>query len=63
MGGARRFLYPKSVWSPTGGWWPNPVSWKRNTAIAGAAIALIAFAAYGYSEKHTVKDSIVFIMI
>lgn len=32
-GGAKRFEYPKYVWSPSGGWWCEPRNWRRNTAI------------------------------
>eukprot|EP00127_Corallochytrium_limacisporum_P002322 Clim_evm110s109 gene=Clim_evmTU110s109 len=35
-GGVKRYPYPKAVWSPAGGWWPEPVHWKRNTVIAFA---------------------------
>ncbi|KAK4155807.1 hypothetical protein C8A00DRAFT_13184, partial [Chaetomidium leptoderma] len=30
--------YPKHVWSPSGGWYAQPVNWKRNTAICCVAI-------------------------
>uniref|UniRef100_A0A7S2HE86 Uncharacterized protein n=1 Tax=Haptolina brevifila TaxID=156173 RepID=A0A7S2HE86_9EUKA len=39
--GAANFPYPKWVWSPTGGWWPNPPKWKRNTALVAGAWAVI----------------------
>jgi hypothetical protein len=42
MGGHRRFLYPKYVWSPAGGWWTNPADWKKHTVKAGAFVALSA---------------------
>ncbi|ORX68047.1 glycoside hydrolase [Linderina pennispora] len=36
--------YPKQVWSPAGGWWAQPKSWKRNTVIVGlGAAAVVAF--------------------
>jgi hypothetical protein len=25
--------YPRRVWTPYGGWWPEPKNWKRNTAL------------------------------
>jgi hypothetical protein len=37
MGGGGWFYVPK-VWTPSGGWWPNPPAWKRNTAVAGVVI-------------------------
>ena len=37
MGGGRRYLYPKYVFSTAGGWGANPNNWKRNTAIYFAA--------------------------
>lgn len=37
MGGG----YPKDVWSPAGGWKPDPKYWRRNTAVALAAAVAI----------------------
>ena len=31
MGGGKKFDYPKYVWTPYGGWWPNARSWRRNS--------------------------------
>jgi len=46
MGGGHKFEYPKWVWSPSGGWWPKPAAWKRNTVIyavwMGAAAVYLA---------------------
>ncbi|EMR11516.1 hypothetical protein PNEG_00529 [Pneumocystis murina B123] len=36
-------LFPKHVWSPSGGWWCQPRKWKSNTAICIAGISLIVF--------------------
>ena len=36
--------YPKTVWTPTGGWYAENVNWKRNTAIVFCGV--IALAAY-----------------
>eukprot|EP00981_Chlorochromonas_danica_P005663 scaffold1170_cov158-Ochromonas_danica.AAC.16 len=55
MGGGRRYEYPKWVWSPSGGWWADPVHWKRNTIFCGVVIAATAFAVYQYSESKTVS--------
>ena len=32
----------EQVWSPAGGWWPTPVAWKRNTAVAYLCIGVIS---------------------
>jgi len=34
MGGGKRVSFPSWVWSPAGGWYPDPAAWKRNTFIA-----------------------------
>ncbi|EDQ90932.1 uncharacterized protein MONBRDRAFT_15467, partial [Monosiga brevicollis MX1] len=39
QGGGARYAYPKYVWSPAGGWWAEPRSWKANTIMAGVLIA------------------------
>ncbi|KAL1840694.1 hypothetical protein VTJ49DRAFT_189 [Mycothermus thermophilus] len=43
MGGGPKIPYPKHVWSPAGGWYAQPANWKKNTAIALAAIFGIQF--------------------
>ncbi|KAJ2824720.1 hypothetical protein IWW50_003196 [Coemansia erecta] len=44
MGGTPHKPYPKHVWSPSGGWWAQPNTWKRNTVIVGLGItAVMAF--------------------
>jgi hypothetical protein len=55
MGGGRKFAYPKWVWSPSGGWWPTPANWKRNSAIY--VVVALSFAALAASicEKKTVR--------
>lgn len=55
MGGGRRFEYPKWVWSPAGGWWPNPVNWKRNAAIYVGFSMCVALITYKFSERNTVR--------
>ena len=42
MGGGPEVKYPKHVWSPAGGWYNNPVNWKRNTAVGGVVLFGIA---------------------
>ena len=54
MGGGHHFEYPKWVWSPSGGWWPKPLAWKRNTAIFGCFAALTSLYAYTYATPRTV---------
>ncbi|EJK58014.1 hypothetical protein THAOC_21888 [Thalassiosira oceanica] len=36
------FFRHEQVWSPAGGWWPTPVAWKRNTAVAYLCIGVIS---------------------
>lgn len=55
MGGGRKYHYPKWVWSPAGGWWAAPASWKRNTAIYAVAVAGICFCAVSFAEPKTVS--------
>ncbi|KAJ2724556.1 hypothetical protein GGI07_001903 [Coemansia sp. Benny D115] len=44
MGGTAHKPYPKHVWSPAGGWWAQPKTWKRNTAIVGVgALCFLGF--------------------
>ncbi|KAF7305909.1 PALP domain-containing protein [Mycena chlorophos] len=44
MGGGGRYPYPKFVWTPAGGWWAQPASWKMNTFIITCGIAGICAA-------------------
>lgn len=48
LGGGRKFLAPRAVWSPAGGWWGSsraegealtPEQEKRNTVIAALVYA------------------------
>lgn len=54
MGGGRQFEYPKWVWSPSGGWWPKPAAWKRNTALYGLFVVSVGYVALNYSRNNTV---------
>ncbi|KAK7208017.1 hypothetical protein BZA70DRAFT_287345 [Myxozyma melibiosi] len=38
--GGKRYPFPKHVWAPTGGWWPNPKNWKKNFIGVGASVAV-----------------------
>ena len=49
--------YPKEVWSPAGGWYPDPKGWRTNTGIAFAVIAAMAVATYVITEPKTVSTS------
>lgn len=55
MGGGRHFHYPKHVWSPSGGWWCNPVNWKMNTAIAAMTIGFACFGVFQISAEREVQ--------
>merc|ERR1712167_317237 len=48
MGAVERFPVPK-VWSPAGGWWCNPVNWRRNTKIAALVSFPVACYIFGQS--------------
>lgn len=49
------FNYPKWVWSPTGGWWPHPSAWRRNTFIVGLGLVLINIPVFLFSEANEVN--------
>ncbi len=55
MGGGRKFEYPKWVWSPAGGWWPNPTNWKRNSVIFSVFAVGLMWAANDFGERNTVS--------
>ena len=44
--GAANFPYPKWVWTPAGGWWCNPVNWKRNTYIAAGVWGVLLYGTF-----------------
>lgn len=50
------FPYPKWVWSPTGGWWPHPAAWRRNTAIVSLGLILVHIPIFIFSEANEVKN-------
>lgn len=55
--GGRRYLYPKFVWSPAGGWWNNaPPNWERNTAIGFVALGIAASAIFRVSAANEVSQ-------
>ncbi|VDB86394.1 unnamed protein product [Peniophora sp. CBMAI 1063] len=49
MGGGARYPYRKDVWSPAGGWWSQPKTWRRNTAILFGGILLVTYGAASVS--------------
>ncbi|KIO01561.1 hypothetical protein M404DRAFT_149873, partial [Pisolithus tinctorius Marx 270] len=51
QGGGARYPYPKQVWSPAGGWWSRPASWKTNTAITFAGILAVAYGVWTVSAE------------
>eukprot|EP01032_Pedospumella_encystans_P008198 gene8198-9757_t len=55
MGGGRRYPYPKWVWSPAGGWWPNPTNWKRNAALYVGVTFTLAYFVAQYADANTIK--------
>ncbi|KAJ4474988.1 hypothetical protein J3R30DRAFT_3294806, partial [Lentinula aciculospora] len=50
-GGGDRYPYPKSVWSPAGGWWVRPSNWKSNTFIVATGIAGICYMVHRVSAS------------
>eukprot|EP00542_Grammatophora_oceanica_P010091 CAMPEP_0194046914 /NCGR_PEP_ID=MMETSP0009_2-20130614/22949_1 /TAXON_ID=210454 /ORGANISM="Grammatophora oceanica, Strain CCMP 410" /LENGTH=82 /DNA_ID=CAMNT_0038692383 /DNA_START=57 /DNA_END=305 /DNA_ORIENTATION=+ len=50
MAGGGWYYVPK-VWTPTGGWWPKPVYWKRNTAVCFFTIVCISAYTFDVSRK------------
>jgi hypothetical protein len=57
-GGGRRFFYPKTVWSPAGGWWNSaPPNAGRAGAIAVASIATGVALVFNVSRKHEVSPA------
>ncbi|KAJ1967477.1 hypothetical protein IWQ62_001835 [Dispira parvispora] len=51
MGGGKRFLYPKHVWAPTGGWWTNPPNWKTNTSIVFMGLSATLAIMWAFSAE------------
>ncbi len=54
IGAPPQYPYPKWVWSPTGGWWPNPRKWRINTAVVVFGLVMINVPIYLYSERNQV---------
>ena len=47
----------KYIWSPAGGWYADPRHWRRNTALAFAALAGAAFYIGRASAKREVRHA------
>lgn len=60
MGGGSHFPYPKWVWSITGGWWPTPKHYIRNSIVTGGIIGSLTAVAWQYSagreNRHRYPD-------
>ena len=54
-GGGPRHVYPKHVWSWSGGWWANPARWKGNTFFAAAAMCVASAAIWSYGSSLEVR--------
>ena len=62
FGGGRHYHYPKSVWTPSGGWWVHLEEnvWQRNTAIAflGVATGAAIMFSVGSSKEVSKPDGV-----
>ena len=56
-GGGPRHVYPKHVWSWSGGWWANPARWKGNTAVAAGVLMVASAAVWAYGSSIEKKYS------
>ncbi|CAO0801480.1 unnamed protein product [Mucor circinelloides] len=54
MGAVSRYPYPKDVWSPAGGWWSRPKTWKTNTLVAAFGMAVTLGAVWKVSADKEV---------
>ena len=57
MGGGHRYPYPKWVWTPSGGWWPNPKNANRNGLIYAGFMSVVCFLAVRHCEPRTVSTA------
>ena len=55
MGGARRYPFPRWVWSPAGGWWGVNPNANRNFTILLLTYGVVIYGAYRYGELKTVR--------
>ena len=52
LGGGGGYHYPQHVWTPAGGWWPNPPNWKNNTAVAFGVVGTLFSAIFMFSAAN-----------
>ncbi|KAJ1792021.1 hypothetical protein LPJ59_004896, partial [Coemansia sp. RSA 2399] len=57
-GGGPRRPYPKTVWSPSGGWWAQPKTWKRNTAIV--SLGILAVSAVIFKKSADIEHRVIY---
>jgi len=55
MGGGAQYPYPKQVWTPAGGWWTRPSTWKSNTAVVATALGFTIYGIWSYSASKEVR--------
>ncbi|THU81741.1 hypothetical protein K435DRAFT_779739 [Dendrothele bispora CBS 962.96] len=55
MGGGGQYPYPKTVWTPAGGWWVRPSNWRTNTAVFSSFIALTVYGFYQFTSAREVR--------
>ncbi|KAI5868494.1 hypothetical protein GGS23DRAFT_33716 [Durotheca rogersii] len=48
-------MYPKHVWSPSGGWYAQPKNWKTNTAVCFGVIFGITALTWNLSASREVR--------
>ena len=41
----------QGVWSPAGGWYPDPPNWRRNTALALLGTAILGYFVFRESAR------------
>ena len=41
----------QGVWSPSGGWYPDPIHWRRNTALAVLGTVVTGYFVLRHSAK------------
>ncbi|TFJ88645.1 hypothetical protein NSK_000214 [Nannochloropsis salina CCMP1776] len=51
MGGGRWFYFPTHIWTPSGGWFPNPKNWRANTLLVLGGIGVAAFSTFSLSAS------------
>ncbi|KAI8108171.1 hypothetical protein M9434_006201 [Picochlorum sp. BPE23] len=58
MGGGGGDLHaPKEIWSPAGGFFPDPKHWRRNTLIAVIGLAAVGSLVFAKSTSLEVRHA------